>query len=290
MLNPSVQVAEGIMNLRNGNLSYRGKKTIRTFNTCPFDSVFTVVAAMYADHDEIKSQINQNASKSEFLSMIQFMFSDIGKVSSKNHALLCKRSAILCSIFSGEEFECNLISVDCQGNSNYIIPKLLPNELYSYAREKQCDRCLVKITSNRCFVDVDIDGFDNQPIGRLNSYLLDSLIDEQPSRCECNGLKRIVGTHFSNFIMVDLTMRNAIKEFSLRDIPADINILGIKYSLKACIEFIPPLDENGIGHYVSHVHRRNARWETYDDKKAKVLRSSITKQMQGQVLFYVRIF
>lgn len=289
MLNPSVQIVESIMLLKNGHLSYRGKQSIRTFNTCPFDSFFAVVAAMYSDHDEIKNQINQLAPNSEFLSMIYDMFNDDSKTAVKYNALLRERNILLSSIFEAEVYDCGLRTVDCQANVNYIIPKLLPQEMYSYIREKQCDRCGEQISSKRCFVDIDIDKLEAQPIENLNSCLLDTIISEQPSKCSCNGVKRIVNTNFSNFIMIDLTLKESIKWLSLCKLPTELNILGIKFSLKACVELIGANNAKITGHYISHVYRRNARWEMYDDKKSQVLRSNTTNKIQGQALFYVRV-
>lgn len=148
------------MLLKNGHVSYRDKRSIQTFNTCPFDSFFVVVAAMYADHDEIRNQINLLAPKSEFLSMITGMFNDVGKIAVKHNALLRQRNVILNSIFPGEEFECSLVAVDCRTNANYIIPKLLPSEMASYTREKLCDRCGEPVLSIRFFVDINMEEYE----------------------------------------------------------------------------------------------------------------------------------
>lgn len=276
------------MLLKNGHVSYRDKRSIQTFNTCPFDSFFVVVAAMYADHDEIRNQINLLAPKSEFLSMITGMFNDVGKIAVKHNALLRQRNVILNSIFPGEEFECSLVAVDCRTNANYIIPKLLPSEMASYTREKLCDRCGEPVLSIRFFVDINMEEYETQPIENLNTFLLNSLIFEQTSKCSCGGFKRIVETNFSHFIMIDLSLQQSIKLLSLCEIPTKINILGICFSLKACIEFIGTDHANFIGHYVSHVYRRNGQWEMYDDKKSQVLRSNTKVKIKGQVLFYVR--
>lgn len=283
-------MAESIMLLKNGHSSYRDKRCTQTSNTCPFDSLFVVVAAMYADHDHIKNQINSLAPDSELLSMIYDMFNDVGKTTVKHNALLRQRNVLLSSLFPAEEYECGLLVVDCKANANYIIPKLLPTELYSYVRIKECDRCGDKLLSKRCFVDIDIDEFERQRIENLNKCLLDSLIceHEQPSKCSCNGAKRIVETNFSNFIMIDLTLKEIISTLSLCDIPDKIKILGLQFSLKACIEFIGTEFTEFTGHYVSHVYRRNKQWEKYDDKKSQVLRSNIKNKIKGQVLFYVR--
>lgn len=290
ILNPSVQNAKNIMLMKNGHKTYRGKQTFATFNTCSFDAVFVVIAAMYADHDEIKNQINQAAPDSELLSMVHSMFNDNVKLTIKQNNLLRQRNDILCSLFQGEEYECHLVTVDCQANANYIIPKLLPTELYTYFREKKCDRCGHENVSKRCFVDIEMDVFETQTIQNLNSCLLDSLMSEKVSKCPCGGTNQIVATKFSNFIIIDLTLRNNnVNWLHLSDVPSELNILGVKFSIKACIEFIPPTEANGIGHYIAHAYRRNQRWEMYDDKKTHVLRSSTKMKIQGQVLFYVRV-
>lgn len=183
------------MLLKNGHMSSHGKQSIRTFHTCPFDSLFAVIAALYADHENIKNQINQLvpdspqskkqidqlAPDSTLLSMIYKMFNGIERIAIKHNALLRQRNLLLRSIFKGEEYECGLFTVDCQANVNYIVPKLLPLELYSYRRTKQCNRCNDVLVSNRCFVDINFEQFEQQSIQNLNSCLLDTLLTEEPS-------------------------------------------------------------------------------------------------------------
>lgn len=300
MLNPSVQFSESIMLLKNGHLTHHRKQTIQTFNTCPFDSVFAMISAMYADHNNIKNQINELKSDSNFLSMIDEMFNGIGKIAIRYKTIFRERNLILRLIFRGEEYDCGLWAVDCNANVNYIIPHLLPKQMYSYYRKKKCDRCKEEITSDRCFVDINLDVFEQQPIQNLNSCLLDTLINEESSPCSCNGTKIVVDTVFSNFIIIDLCLKQSIKLISLCDIPTELNILGITFALKGCIEYIGDDlvnsdyvgddlgNSNSIGHYISHVYRCNKQWEMYDDKKSKVLRSNTKSKIKGQVLFYVR--
>lgn len=94
MLNPSVQFSESIMLLKNGHLTHHRKQTIQTFNTCPFDSVFAMISAMYADHNNIKNQINELKSDSNFLSMIDEMFNGIGKIAIRYKTILRERNLI----------------------------------------------------------------------------------------------------------------------------------------------------------------------------------------------------
>lgn len=293
ILNPSVQFADSIMMFKNGHLSVHGKRTIRTFNTCLFDSFFSLCAGMYADHRSVRNQIDPMTSDCEFSSMIHFMFNGSGRTITKHRTLLQKRNLLLSSIFDGDEFECGLTVVDCQSNANYLIPKLLPIELYSYRREKTCNLCVRTTVSNRCFVDIDFNQFSREPIHNLNKCLLETLIHERSSTCECGGMMANTTKDFSSFIMIDLTLENGIKLISLCDVPKELNMLGNKFALKGCIEFIGQdkvveNSEPSIGHYRSHIYRCNKQWETYDDEKAKVFRSDINSQIKGQVLFYVQ--
>lgn len=291
MLNPSVDTCESIMLLENGHNSYKGKKVIRTFNTCSFDSVFATVSAIFADHENVQKQIAQLAATSDFLSMVTNMFSNDTRPTIKENALLRERNKILQSIFDSIEYKNGLIEINCTANVNYIIPKLLPREVYSYYRKKQCDRCSDLIESHRCFVDLNIEKFEQCSIRDLNSCLLDSLLleVEEVTPCPCNGTRQIIATEFSNFIMIDLHLLHTIKLISLSDIPQELNILGIRFALKGCIEYVGDESVKRVGHYVSHIYRRNKQWELYDDKKTRILRSNIQSQIKGQVLFYVRL-
>lgn len=151
--------------------------TYHTYNTCAFDSLYNIVAALYADFEEIKNEIDEIKSECKFSEMISAMFDGVSKPAIKNNSLLRQRNLILKSIFEGTsrttEFDKGLITIDCAANSNYIIPKALPTKLYSYIRKKQCDECDYAIVSHRCFVDINIPLFEqNSGIVFSRSYLM----------------------------------------------------------------------------------------------------------------------
>lgn len=123
MLNLSVQVCESIILLKNGHLSTHGKRSIRTVNTCTFDSVFAAISTMYADNTNVKRQIEQLIPNSDWLSMISKAFTDVAKISVQCKALLQQCNIILQSIFKGDDFGNGLVFVDCAANLNYLIPK-----------------------------------------------------------------------------------------------------------------------------------------------------------------------
>lgn len=284
------------MLLKNGHLSI-SKNSIQTLNTCPFDSFYTIIAAMYADYEMIKNQIDQLEPNCKVSHMVTSMFDNEKRMAIKQNSLLRQRNEILKSIFEGTtritQFESGLSSINCNANVNYLIPKALPLNLFSYLRKKQCSRCLDEIVSNRCFVDINIDQFEQESISKLNMCLLDTLISEKLSMCACGGEKKVTLTEFSNFIMVDLQLKHRIREASLNEIPRKLRILGINFTIFGCIEFIGDDTEvfdvnDAIGHYVSHIFRKNKRWERYDDLKSKITKSDTNAKIKAQVLFYVK--
>lgn len=174
MLNPTVGACKSNLLLENGNFSNHGEQeTIRTINTCSFDSVFTAISALYADHPNVKHQIDEMSSHSNFLSMIVETFPDVGIIPASYGSLLQQRNTILGSIFVGN-YDGNVLIIDCLANVNYLIPKLLPAHNYSYFRKKRCGRCGEEIQSDRCFVDINIDDFAHQSIQQLNTLLINN--------------------------------------------------------------------------------------------------------------------
>lgn len=213
------------------------------------------------------------------------------KLAIKINSLLRQRTMLLKTIFDGTKnitvYENGLTSINCAANVYSIIQKVLPVGLFSYTRNILCNACDIVVVSNRCFVDINIELFEKQSIKNLNTCLLETLISEEPSICTCGGSRKYV-TEFSDFIMIDLTLRSRIKEISLNDIPSELQILGVNFTKFGCIEYIGDGDPDVIGHYVAHIHRRNKRWERYDDTKPKVTYSDTNMRMKGQVLFYVK--
>lgn len=189
---------------------------------------------MYADYIQVKSQINELVNECKFSKMISDMFTNVNSIPAKQTALLRQRNRLLLTVFKDAadsiQLENGLTVIDCATNANYIIPKVLPPNLYSYLRKKQCNRCNRNVVSNRCFVDINFEEYDKHGISNLNTCLLDSLIAETPSNCSsdtCDGSEVFVQTEFSNFIVIDLQLEQAIKKIALNEIPKTLNILGI---------------------------------------------------------------
>lgn len=258
------------------------------------------VAAAYTDNEAVKRQIDELTPNHRFPKMVRSMFDNADRPVRKQSSLLRQRNDILLSIFKNSQeatqFDNGLYTIDCNANVNYLIPLLLPTELYSYSRKKECDQCGVEAVSNRCFVDIDMDQYDRQSIQNLNSCLLDTLLLEKSSKCSCNGTRKFTELKFSSFIVIDLHLKNSIKEIALQDIPETLAILDVKFSVTACLEYISAVNDDDcdvakdckVGHYVAHIYRRNNQWEKYDDTKSKITASKMNVKIQGQVLLYAK--
>lgn len=232
---------------------------------CLLYCVLTIAAALYADHIPVKTQMDQVESSNAFVRMVKSMF-DTGKSAvAKQNNLLRQRNQILMSIYEnlpGIKKLDGLTIINCSTNVHYILPKMFPKILYSYDRKKKCDQCDFELNSERCFVDINFSRFQELPIRKLNSCLLDCLISENHVRCACGGNRSVYHTEFSNFILIDLTVESTITEISLQDIPKNLNILKTAFELFGCIGFIgetaAPIDCNDdeddnvdIRHYLS---------------------------------------
>lgn len=290
ILNPTVQACDSIIHLKNGYLSKFRDQSIQTVNTCCFDAIFVAISAMYADYANVKQEIDRLAKESGLLSMVTDVFSSDSKIAAKISLLLEKRNLYLHAFFKGEDFGNGLTLYVGSGNLNRLIPQFLPIEMYSYYRKKQCDRCGEEIQSDRCFLDIDMEQYDQLSITHLNECLLDSLVSDAASKCSCNGMRQSIETRFSNFVMIDLHLYHHIKLISLRDIPLELDILGVQFTFAGCIEYInESTNVKSMGHYVCHMYRHNKQFEMYDDLKSRVLRSDTKAKIKGQILFYVRI-
>lgn len=51
------------------------------------------------------------------------------------------------------------------------------------------------------------------------------------------------------------------------------------------LEFIPG---EKIGHFISHVKRKNGEWETYDDKATKVTKLALGRNFVCHLIFYLK--
>lgn len=286
ILNPTVSACKAVMLMKNGHLTI-GKKSIQTYNTCSFDSLFAMVSALYVDFECVKKEIDPYMAQCKFSKMIAKMFSECDSIAVKRSSLLRMRNQLLFDIFKGSKesstLSNGLVSINCASNVNYVIQKTSP--IHSCVVKKQCDKCGDILISNRYFLDINMDEFEDESIRNLSSILANSIGDKS-SKCECSGTRRHTRM-FSSFVMVDLHLREHIKEISLDEIPRTLN-LDNEYALFGCIEYIGDDISKHLGHYIAHVYRKNQSWETYDDTKSKISRPSLNAHVKAQILFYCK--
>lgn len=98
MLNPSVEPSRTLIILRNGYLTI-AKDSIQTSRTCASDSAFTIFAAMYADCEQVKTQIDQIEPSTALLKMVKSMFDTNKSLVAKQNNLLRQRNQIMMDLF-----------------------------------------------------------------------------------------------------------------------------------------------------------------------------------------------
>lgn len=124
MLEPTVQLAGALLHLKDNGFTSHGKFTIRTSNTCPFDSVYAILAALYCDEPEIKNQIDALAPSSSFLKLICDTFSSDESLLKTYNSLMKARNLFLRDYFEPENAPKSFMHFECSGNVNLVIPKV----------------------------------------------------------------------------------------------------------------------------------------------------------------------
>lgn len=305
MLNKSVPLARHIPKLKNGHRKkYNKNRTLRTYNTCCFDSVFQVAAALYTDYGSFKLQID-NIENSEFCEIIKMACAETRKSFTQLDDLYVMRDEIIENVIANVhntiKTDTGLITINCKSNVHYIVEHVWPQKLFSYSRSKWCVKCKDFNVSNRCFIDLNLIRFAQKTvlISDLNEHLNEILPPEEgtimcPNK-PCQSLLQM-HTYLSDVIMIDLQMieQQDTKRFSINEAPAELVLCGYQFRIVAIIEFISDdacLQQEGeepVGHYIPHIRRINNLWENYDDTSNKVTNSNRTRKMEVHTLFYMR--
>lgn len=149
---------------------------MQIYNTCCFDSVFQVSAALYIDYGFFKLQID-SIEDSEFCNMIKCACAENRKSLTDLDDLNCMRDNIMENVIANDHntirTDKGLISIDCNSNVDYIVEHVWPRSLFSYTRRKWCEICKNTIVSNRCFIDLNLREFAKKrvSIADLNEHL-----------------------------------------------------------------------------------------------------------------------
>lgn len=161
---------------------------------------------------------------------------------------------------------------------------------------RKCDLCDSCVDSARTYLAVDGDELAMANMADLNNCLLDAILNERVPKCHCGGDRTLIQSDFGDVVLIDMSLRIGIKQYSLSEIPGELNFFDIMYDAYACIELIGhttgesrgQIAGRPLGHYRSHILRSHKRWECYDDMKSKVSYSHVNTKINGQVLVYAK--
>lgn len=162
--------------------------------------------------------------------------------------------------------------IDCQCNVSYIFEKLLVDFIYSADQQETCTNveCRTNNVKRKCaFIPINI----NDDINSLNKTAESMLnIDNNMTLCrrnDCNGIKSFNHT-LKDAIFFEFSQNTPI---CIHEIPVNIILNQMEYTLMSVIEFLEPTQLKGMGHYRAHCYRSSG-WECYDDLATRVLKSN----------------
>lgn len=288
ILTPLTESFKAIIHLQNTYIQ-RGKPRIRTSLTCAFDSLFQAMVAFYTDDVTVRELMNNCKPTCKLSNLIKLVFDKRNPADHDlNHIYVARNKIIIEDLFNNrvQVYKNGLLSVDCNCNINYIIGKLFCENLNSFRKLKKCNICHRTHSSERIFVDFDIDKFALCDMSELNNLLFESL-NRDHRQCNCGGKMAFENIVFNTIITVDLELRNNLKSCSIMKLPQDLKLFDNSFKLVGVIEFIgDPKNITSIGHYVCHARRKNLAWERYDNLVATVTKSNVRQIIQPQILFY----
>lgn len=288
MLNPLTQPSSAITLFKNVHVLREKRTSIKTNNTCAVDSITHIFMALYADRNGIRDILRKCSESCSFSSFVRFSMN----VNANNSMeIYRRRNSILENIFKNHitKYTNGLTVIECDCNVNLLIERILCKCFHSFQKERYCSSCGHNLEIKRFFVDFDMDLFENAEMSELKMSLLTALEETNHRRCGCGGKIAIRNVVFNDLIIIDLQLKNSIKQSTLENLPKILELYQVNFKLFGVIEFKGnPKELDCIGHYVSHILRSHRRWETYDNLAAQVTYSNTSAIMQPQVLFYVK--
>lgn len=201
---------------------------------------------------------------------------------STSNKILKDRDALLKTLNPTVKRASNGFTVlDCTNSVDSIVQRYLPSTVYSVP---SCD-CIN--------IDSDVKGYVYLPIneihltryGMKNLGKCISLSFLTKKKCpDCDEKRKI---EFVSYAMMNVQQEDG-KRITIDDIQLKIQISNVSFSFAAIVEYVPPGSIDGIGHFVSHVLRKNMLWETYDDDCSKMGKIKKDKLFYPNHIIYVK--
>lgn len=287
LLEPLTDPLKKVTLLQNFYLLKTGKTSVRTELTCGMDSLFHVYSGLYCDYNLIRDSIDQCGNSCEFSNLIK-----IGQTAKTENEIYAARNKILESeIPINKIHDCKNGHFEwkCDVNINYLIEHVLCRHYNSFIRKKQCEKCKFNIVKPGVFLDFNMNAWATAEINALNEILFESLRKDKGRCNKCETKYVIKDISFSDVVMIDLQLEQEIKHYSISQLPKSLKLFECNFELAAVIEFIgDPRQVNAIGHYVSHILRKNHQWKRFDNIANSVTNSDVNRIIRPQILFYVK--
>lgn len=275
ILNQAKPLSRFIPILKNGHRTIGTKKNtgIVTTQTCPFDSIFQMFAACYADLTSFASKVDQDDSM--FSTLIKNLFSESEVYNLRNELLL--------NLFPEKaiSFECKLKAIDCETSVHHLLTKLVSKYPLLQSSEiwRECDTCTFRSEIiSRTFVPLQL----NINLRDIQKFIK---FNDSKKKCQnCCGMTKF-SRRVNDVIVFDTeptNYNNIIREsymIGLEDLPTTVIVDGRRFILKGTVEYTNR-------HFVAHVRRNDGEWQTYDDINYAKIRKT-PKRIFPVQLFYV---
>lgn len=268
---------EHISIFHNGHQTKHDNKTIATYNTCAFDSIFAVYACLYFDSPNFREHLDVSnlLFYSKFTALVQLHFETFStSVKSTSQPKLLDnlawnelyeyRNIILNEIFSHDCYKQSqnltnsgaITYINCKtgiGRFYFQLCIEMSEIIASSVENKICINCETIKGKIRPFLTVNIIGLDLKNIQES----IDVKFSKKRLCMDCKT-ESMFSRVLNNILALEVEQDNDIQyqtKISLQHLTHTINV-GKPYKLIAVVQFDPALN-----HFVSHVKRKNGEWK-----------------------------
>lgn len=269
--------------LPNGSTTHgnRKKKTIICHNTCSFDAVYQVYAAIYKDSKSIENCINESDCVFDVFIKKSFTKKTLEEV-------VEERAHLLCSLLEEKVVHCqeNTITLDAYMCFNEMMKKLetISKVIYSMEEIKHCKTCNLNIdVKKHTYVPRKFKGDWRIILPNLQKYIYE-MNESTDQVCETCFSLLDRETHFAEHVIIDIEScypDDKIHPFKKDDVSKSITLKNQTYDFKAAVEYKP-------GHFIAHILRNNNIYETYDGLRSSRIQRT-PSEFYSVAFFYGKI-
>ncbi|XP_050518087.1 uncharacterized protein LOC126892568 [Diabrotica virgifera virgifera] len=273
--------------LKNGSDPNLGLVTIESTkfslkNTCAFDSIFQILLAGVADHDEVKNCVQDNAHFNPLFEMITEAARS--KIQSKTYR---SRAEILLKFFKKTPKKNCIEEIFCQCNV-VSLGNFLFSSTPSYQEISICPAgCPPRITS---LPSITITGKEiHLPLGRV---IEDHIVIPGVS-CKQTGCREEENNQIHEIGKIVMVGLDCDENMTIESIPKSFECpkTGQEYGFLGAVLYQGPTVMtrriSAIGHYVA-LTKRGQKWTIYDDLHQKSTSVMKTVRVKPELIFYFK--